>query len=101
LAEFFQGGGIPVGNICTWYGRGTDNHIIRWLKAEYGLTRNEIESIELLTDKTIVRLLARRGIKPAPMFNRSRRYVAAYLEAMAARAARKERKPNVPARVAA
>lgn len=83
-AEFWQGGGGGA-----WCRRGKDNHVIAWLKAEYGFSQAEIESIELLNDRSIVRLLARRGILPAPLFNKSRRYVAAYLAALAAREKRR------------
>jgi hypothetical protein len=91
-AEFWQGGGGGA-----WCRRGQDNHVLAWLNAEYGLTRRDIESIELLNDRSIIRLLSRRGIQPAPMFNRSRLYVAAYLDAMSRREKRRERqriRPN-------
>lgn len=89
--EFFQGGTawIPRSGCLLWSARGTDNHIIRWLKVEHNLTAREIESIELINDRSIVNLLRRRGIPPAGLFNRSRKYVAAYIAAMAAREKRR------------
>lgn len=84
--EFWQGGGG-----LAWCRRGQDNHLLKWLDAEYGLTRAEVTSIEMLNDRSLIRSLARRGILPAPMFNKSRRYVAAYLAAMARRERRRSR----------
>lgn len=94
--EFRQGGQIiahrlNLRGLAMWCCAGEDNHIIKWLRAEYLFTAREIEAIELLNDKSIVRLLARRGIRPAPLFNRSRKYVAAYIAALAAREKRRAR----------
>lgn len=95
IPEFMEGGGIGI-----WCRRGKDNHVLAWLRAEYGFTDAEIESIELLKDHSIVRVLARRGIRPAPMFNRSRKFVAEYLRVMGRRlhksARRASRKTLVP-----
>lgn len=93
-AEFRQGGQSRMHpcQCALWCATGADNHVVRWLASEFGLTRRELESVELLNDPGLIRQLANRGIRPAPMFNRSRRYVAAYLMAMSAQAGRRERK---------
>lgn len=66
--------------------------MIFWLQKEYGISQREIESIELLNDQMIVGLLARRGILPAPLFKKSRKYVAEYISALARAEKRLERK---------
>ena len=64
--EFWQGGGGGFNRHFLWCCRGENNSVKKWLLAEYGITARELESIELLNDRSIVRLLARRGILPAP-----------------------------------
>lgn len=75
--------GVKEKNII--WAKNLEHPVCVYLKSKFGFTDDDIKSIEWLNDKRIINSLAKKGIFPAPMFNRSRKYVASYIEQMASR----------------
>ena len=91
VAAAVDGGSRPVADTLRSLGarngviwsQNLDHPVCSYLKRKFSLSDADIVSIEYLTDKRVLAALKRSGVSIAPLFNRNKRFVAAYLDQMA------------------